>query len=120
MCSVYWILNNLPPGSHSTLSSIFLTVLCKSDDVKVYGYGKILLQDLCTLEEHGVFIKLGKFVKGTVHSIVADNLGAHGLAGFVESFSGQYFCRFCTASKFEIQTKDVQSVDFLLRTKELH
>lgn len=124
LCSVYWILNNLPPGSHSALSSIYLTVLCKSDDVKVYGYGKILeplLQDLLTLEEHGVFIsKLGKFVRGTVHSVVADNLGAHGLAGFVESFSGHYICRFCTAQKEDIQSKDVQSGAFLLRTKEIH
>lgn len=107
LCSVYWILNNLPPGSHSALSSIYLTLLCKSDDVKLYGYGKVLeplLQDLCVLEEHGVFIsKLGKFVKGTVHSVVADNLGAHSLAGFVESFSGQYVCRFCTASRFSVK-----------------
>lgn len=93
-----------------------MSVLCKSDDVKVYGYRQILeplLQDLCNLEEHGVFIsQLGKFVKGTVHCVVADNLGAHGLAGFVESFSGQYVCRFCTAQKIEIQVKDVQSGDF--------
>ncbi len=112
---------NLPPGSHSALSSIYLTLLCKSDDVKLYGYGKVLeplLQDLCVLEEHGVFIsKLGKFVKGTVHSVVADNLGAHSLAGFVESFSGQYVCRFCTAQKVDIQSKDVQSGDFVLRAK---
>lgn len=77
LCCVYWILNNLPPVCHSSLSSIYLAVLCKSDDVKVYGYGKILgplLQDLKTLEEHGVFISnLGKFVKGTVHSVAADN-----------------------------------------------
>lgn len=118
LCSVYWILNNLPPGSHSALSSIYVTVLCKSDDVKVYGYGKILeplLQDLFTLEEHGVFIsKLGKFVKGTVHSVIADNLGAHGSAGFVKSFSGHCICRFCTAEKVDIQSKGVQSGAFLL------
>lgn len=64
--------------------------------------------------------KLGRFVKGTVHSVVADNLGAHSLAGFVESFSGQYVCRFCTAQKLDIQSKDVQSGDFVLRTKEIH
>lgn len=44
-----------------------------SDDVKVYGYNKILeplLRDLNILEEHGGFIlKLGKLVKGTVHSV---------------------------------------------------
>ncbi|KAK0133602.1 hypothetical protein N1851_030882 [Merluccius polli] len=94
------------------------------DDVKAYGYGKILeplLHDLVTLEEHGVFIpKLGTFVKGTVHSVIADNLGAHGLAGFIESFSGQYICRFCTAQKVKIQSKDVHSGAFSLRTKEIH
>ena len=63
LCSIYWILNNLAPGSYSALTSIYLAVLCKSDDVKAYGYGKILetlWHDLVTLEEHGVFIpKLG-------------------------------------------------------------
>ncbi|XP_034080784.1 uncharacterized protein LOC117551836, partial [Gymnodraco acuticeps] len=91
LCGVYWVLGNLPPGSHSTLNSIYLAVLCKSDDVKTYGYGKVLeplLQDLSILEQHGVFIsQLGQFVKGSVQCVIADNLGAHGLGGFVESFS---------------------------------
>lgn len=101
-----------------------MAVLCKNHDVKAYGYGKILepfLHDLVSLEEHGVSIpKLGTFVKGTVHSVIADNLGAHGLAGFKESFSGQYICRFCTAQKVEIQSKDVHSGAFSLRTKGIH
>lgn len=49
-----------------------------------------LLQDLKTLEDHGVFVPLlGASLKGTVQSVVADNLGAHGIAGFTESFSGE-------------------------------
>ncbi|XP_070410625.1 uncharacterized protein [Nothobranchius furzeri] len=124
LCSIYWILNNLGPGSHSALTSIYLGVLCKSNDVKTYGYKKILeplLHDLLTLEEHGVYVsKLGTFVKGTVHSVIADNLGAHALAGFIESFSGHYICRFCTAQKEEIQSTDVYSGAFTLRTKEIH
>lgn len=86
-------------------------------DVKTFGYGKILdplLHDLVTLGEHGVFIpKLGTFVRGTMHSVIADNLGAHGLAGFIESFSGQYICRFCTAQKVEMQSKDVQPKKYM-------
>lgn len=124
LCGVYWILSNLPPGSHSELSSIYLALLCKSDDIKTYGYGKVLnplLQDLVTLEKQGVFISsLGEFVKGTVHCVIADNLGAHGIGGFVESFSGDYFCRFCTGKKSEIQSEYVQSGTFSLRTKEIH
>lgn len=53
LCAVYWILANLPPGSHSSLSSIYLSVLCKSEDVKTYGFNKVLeplLEDLKTLE----------------------------------------------------------------------
>ncbi|XP_035848765.1 uncharacterized protein LOC118493311 [Sander lucioperca] len=124
LCGVYWVLGNLPPGSHSTLTSIYLAVLCKSDDVKAYGYEKVLeplLQDLGTLEQHGVFIsQLGQFVKGTVQCVSADNLGAHGIGGFVESFSGGSICRFCTGDKSEFQTKDVKSGAFKLRTRDLH
>lgn len=80
-----------------------------------------LLHDLVVLEKHGVFVpQIGKNVKGTVQSVVADNLGAHGLAGFVQTFSGEYVCRFCTGSFSDFQSKQVQSGDFRLRFKESH
>lgn len=121
---VYWILGNLPPGYHSSLSSINLAALINSNDVKQYGYEKVLeplLDDLVTLEQHGVYVsKLGKTLKGTVQCIVADNLGAHSIAGFVENFSGTYVCRFCTAKSEEFQTIEVNSGAFCLRTKGVH
>lgn len=114
----------MPPGSHSSLASIYLALLCKSDDLKTHRYRKIfepLLQDLVTLEQLGVFVsKLGTFVKGTLQCVVSDNLAAHGIAGFIESFSGQYFCRFCTAQRAETQVKEVKSGEFIPRNKELH
>lgn len=101
ICGVYWTLSNLPPGCHSSLSSIYLALLCRSDDVRKYGYEKVLeslLRDLAILESQGIFIAhLGDFVKGTIQCVVADNLGAHGIAGFIESFAGDYICRFCVA-----------------------
>jgi len=124
ICAIYWILGNLPPGSHSSLSSIYLAALIKSDDVKLYGYNAVLeplINDIIILEQHGIFVaKLGKCVKGTVQCVVADNLGAHSLAGFVESFSSAYVCRFCTAQKLDFQTRDVGSGAFSLRTEEGH
>lgn len=124
LCGVYWILSNLPPGSNSALSSIYLAILCKSDDIKKFGFEKVLeplLHDLRVLEEQGVFVSVvGEFVKGAVQCVVADNLAAHGLGGFVESFSGDFICRFCTAKRTEIQTFSVSSGAFRLRTEELH
>ena len=124
LCAVYWVLANLPPGSHSALSSIYLSVLCKTDDVNTYGYDKIfqpLLQDLKTLEELGVYAPLlGESLKGTVFSVIADNLGAHSVAGFLQNFSGEYYCRFCTGTSSDIQVHSVASGAFSLRTKELH
>jgi len=80
-----------------------------------------LLHDIVTLEQQGLFIpQLGSFLKGTVQCVIADNLGAHGLAGFVESFSGKYFCRFCTAQLCDIQEKEVKTGVFECRTKEVH
>lgn len=90
------ILSNLSQDQHSSLSSMYLAILCKSSYVKEYGYEKVLeplLCDLAVLEEHGVFVpQIGKNIKGTVQCVAADNLGAHGIAGFVESFSGVYVC----------------------------
>lgn len=34
ICAVYWNLNNLPPRCHSSLSSIYLALLCRSEDVR--------------------------------------------------------------------------------------
>lgn len=124
VCAVYWILSDLPLKYRSSLTSINLTLLCKSVDVKKYGFSRVfepLLKDLVTLEENGVFVsKFEKNIKGTVQCVAADNLGAHSIGGFVESFSGHYVCRFCTGKHSDFQSKEVRSGSFHLRTKEEH
>lgn len=92
--------------------------------MKQYGYEKVLdplLHDLSILEKEGIFINLlGTFLKGSVYCVVADNLAAHGLAGFVESFSAEFFCRFCLGKSSDVQTKEVCSCAFNVRDKDLH
>jgi len=63
---------------------------------------------------------LGKVVKGTVFSVIADNLGAHSLGGFVESFSGSYVCRVCSGERSQFQELEVRTGAFPCRTKQQH
>lgn len=49
---VYWVLADVPSVLRSRLSSIYLAVLCKADDIKKFGYPRVLeplLSDLKTL-----------------------------------------------------------------------
>lgn len=52
--------------------------------------------------------------------MIADNLGAHGIAGLTESLSGDYFCWFCIGKGCDIRSNCVASGDFNLRTKETY
>lgn len=56
--------------------------------------------DLVSLEQYGVYVEqLGASVKGTVLFVAADNLAAHSLAGFPESFTIKKICRVCMAHR---------------------
>lgn len=122
--AVYWILANVPFQLQSALTSIHLALLCKAFDVKQFEYKAVLeplLEDLGTLEQDGIFISsVGKSVKGTVHCVVADNLGTHSISGLVESFKGPYICRFCLGHSSEYQTHEVRTGVFPPRTKKDH
>lgn len=122
--AVYWVLGDIPCVLRSTLSSIYLAVLCKADDIKKFGYPQVLeplLNDLKSFEDDGLFVPcLGKIVKGTVFSVIADNLGAHSVGGFVESFSGSYVCRFCVGERSQFQELEVRAGAFPGRTKWQH
>lgn len=52
--------------------------------------------------------------------VVVVSLGAHALASFVETFSWEYFCTFCTATRTDIQSKEVRDIVFPLRSEEQH
>lgn len=108
----------------SALHTTRLALLCNSNDVRQFEYKKVfvpLLSDLKTLKEVGVYIEpLGDCLKGTVYCVLADNLAAHGLAGFNESFRSMYFCRFCVATQTNMQTSDAVTGCFELRNEDLH
>ena len=119
-----WVLTNVPPQFHATLKSIYLAVLCKAVDVKKFGYEAVLeplSKDLVQLEEEGLFIPVfGKKIKCTIVCVVADNLGAHSVGGFLASFSGSHVCRFCLGELSELQKKEVGTGSFRAKTKQEH
>lgn len=78
-----------------------------------------LLNDLKKFEEDGLYVPcLGKIIKGTVFSVIADNLGAHSVGGFVESFSGSYMCGYCLVERSRIQELEVRTGAVAGRTKQ--
>lgn len=119
----YFILGNLSPQYKSKLYVIQLAIICKSIHIKKYGFSKVmepLIQDLIILEKDGVTVKVNATTynfKGTVSYMSADNLAAHGVGGFIESFSGFRISRFCMATSEGI--KNCLSVDLCdMRTKD--
>ena len=56
----------------------------------------------------------------TVMCFAADNLAAHGLAGFVRCFRGQFVCRFCSCTTDQIQSTEVSEGEFSMRTRACH
>lgn len=105
--------------------NIHVVALFHSQDLKTYRFDDILkplVDDLKILETQGIEVPFSDSpLLGSVIQVTGDNLGLHGLFGFVESFSATYFCRFCLTSKVESQfvfTEDDPGMIF--RTKEIH
>ena len=105
--ALYFVLRNLPPKLNSALINIHLVALFHAEDVKKYGFDPILqplIDDIKVLESHGINLPFSsEKVHGTICQITGDNLGMHGILGFVESFSGRYFCRLCLIEKDDAQ-----------------
>lgn len=99
------LLGNLPPKY-----CIQLVALCMSHTIKNNGYKKILepsIIDLKTLETEGIYVSKSDgdhTLFGTV-SVIANNLGAQNLGGFMESFTTLRNCRFCFIIKADMQRK---------------
>ena len=99
--ATYFQIANLPADKRSKLDSIYLSSLCKTEHAKKYGMPAIyqwLVEELTSLTNEGIDIE-GTNFKCMLLTCVADNLGAHQIGGFLESFSSNHPCRFCTVSK---------------------
>lgn len=121
----YMLLGNLPPKYRSQLYTIQLVTLCMSSAIKIHGFHAVLeplIYDLKLLETEGITIlkDSGEYkFYGSVCCVISDNLGAHGIGGFLESFSCLRNCRFCFVTKDNMQ-RMFECDDFNLRTPQMH
>ena len=79
----YFTLLNLTRRHYSNLKNIFLVAICHSNDLKTFGYNKILhiiIEDIKKLEKIGIQIDEEVFF-GSIAQCLGDNLGIHQIFG---------------------------------------
>lgn len=106
--AMYLTLADLLPHNRSSIDQMQLVLLCKEQDFKYFGQDVVmgqLVKDLKDLESNGVVLPDGQVRKGILHAIAGDNLGSHGIGGFLENFSKSVnFCRYCEIDRNTFQT----------------
>lgn len=99
ICAFYMIIRNMPKKLQSRLSNIFLVALADSTDLKndsasIDNILEVIIADFRMMETVGINID-GTIIKGCLFTMSFDNLGANTCFKLVQSFSANYFCRFC-------------------------
>ncbi|CAF3332373.1 unnamed protein product [Rotaria sp. Silwood2] len=121
---VYFTLEDMPDTFRSTLQCINLVAICYTkyldSDERLRKFYEPIVKDLNDLQCNGLMIN--KFNTQSIFSfstIAADNLAAHELAGFQQSFSSGYFCRRCLVT-YENRLLPLTDVHFIQRTPIQH
>ena len=124
--ALFFSLGNIRPHLRSTLKSIFVLAIGRVEDIKKYGIDTFLspfVDDLNTLYLDGisVVVDFQRYVfHGALIAFLADNLAAHSVGGFKESFSwAKRICRSCMATVSSIQISYCED-DCELRTAAEH
>ncbi|KAJ8032742.1 hypothetical protein HOLleu_22774 [Holothuria leucospilota] len=116
-------LGNIPPKYRSKLHFIQLVGLCPTEFTTEFGMTHVLaplIDDIKVLEATGVDIEKAGNVhnfKGSVSMIVGDNLAAHTIGGYQESFHCQRICRFCMIVQDDLKSH-FRDTHLVPRTKE--
>lgn len=106
----YYTIKNLPEEFNTCFGNVHLLAMCYSHDLSVHGYEPVLdkfVSEIQVLSSTGIvgdFPILGhSTIYASLCQVTGDSLAVNGLLGFIESFSGSYFCTMCYATKADIQ-----------------
>ncbi len=113
---------SLPPRYSSTLANIHLLAMCHTNDIKnkdaLNQLWSKIVSELRDLGKNGIAIETNDGEKMTLYvklgQFTADNLGMNQIFGLVESFSGDYSCILCYATREDMQTYEKEE-EFKLR-----
>jgi len=119
----YFTILNLPPRYNASIHNIHTVAVCNSLDLKCPSALDILLErivdEIERLSRDGMEIEINNntvqvFVR--LAQISGDSLGLHQIMGFIESFSVDYCCPMCYATRAEMQKFEEES-ECHLRTR---
>lgn len=123
---IYYSILALPQHLLASPDFVFPAILHPSRIKAMSGGINRCLRDLIDvfkdLEQNGIIVgdeENQRTVYLVLSLVIGDNLALNELLGFSKSFSSNYFCRFCMASKIETKT-DVIIRNEKLRTPDLH
>jgi hypothetical protein len=114
MCNMgvfYYVIKNFPDSFNSCFANVHLLAFCYEHDIKVHGFRPVLdkfCSEITKLSTSGFDLMLPGLGHRKIYvclcQVTCDNLALNGLMGFVESFSGDYFCTMCYTTNEEMQS----------------
>lgn len=113
----------LPPEFQAKIENIFLFILFNTKSRAVFHNKKIFskaIEEINSLQSEGIPVIINNEeirIYFLLTLIIGDNLGLHGILGFTESFSANFFCRFCLTEHKNI-SKIFNERDCILRDKK--
>jgi len=122
----YYTIKNLLLEFNSCFANVHLLALCYSHDLSVHGFEPVLnafvseIKELSTSGLTGEFPVLGNTtVYASLCQVTCDNLALNKMFGFIESFSGSYFCTvfYATSEQIQVWYREEQ---FQQRTVDLY
>lgn len=115
--AAYMGLPFLPDDIVSKLKYILPVALFFSEDRKTFGNKKIfapIIEELNYLYSDGIDVHPNfEKIKFKTILILGDNLGLNSILGFVESYSANFYCRFCKNVKHLMQRQVKEDIPLL-------
>ncbi|CAM4786483.1 unnamed protein product [Rotaria magnacalcarata] len=121
---VYFTLEDIPDIFRSMLQCIHLVAICNTkylnDDMKMKKFYDPIINDLNDLQSSGLILNtFNSQIYFTFTTMAADNLAAHEVGGFQQSFSSGYICRRCLIT-YENRLIPLTDVHFVRRAANQH